>query len=95
MKKHFMLILLIFALIFTTGAYVRVNGYIGDATGVSLTLTGDIEIDAGTGFTAVQVNGSTGGCFMIRDTDDAGWSQGTLLNGVVTWAADDGDGVCD
>jgi len=50
-------------------------------------------IDGGAGFGQITADGATGGCFMMRDTDDAGWSKGTLLDGVITWATD-ADGVC-
>jgi len=60
--------------------------YIGD--------TGNMTIDAGTGFGQYTADGSSGGCLMVRDTDDAGWSKGKLLDGSVTWATDT-DGICD
>ena len=67
----------------TNASTVRISGAPTGATNNnSLWVTGNIKLD-----------GSSGGCFMIRDTDDAGWSKGTLLNGVVTWETD-ADGIC-
>lgn len=39
--------------------------------------------------------GDSGGCLMIRDTDDAGYTQCDALDGTLSCSADDGDGVCD
>jgi len=52
-----------------------------------------LDVDEGTGFGAIRLDGSSGGCIMVRDTDDSGWSKGTLLDGAITWATD-ADGVC-
>ena len=53
-----------------------------------------LDIDQGTGKGQVTIDGSTGGCLMIRDTDDAGWTQCSTLNGVMTCSVDS-DGICD
>ena len=67
----------------TNASTVRISGAPTGATNNnSLWVTGNIKLD-----------GSSGGCFMIRDTDDLGWSKGTLLNGVITWGID-ADGIC-
>ncbi len=44
----------------------------------------------------LQLGGSAGpiGCLMMEDTDSAGWTEVTVLNGVVS-ASTDADGVCD
>lgn len=42
----------------------------------------------------VTVDGSGGGCLMLRDTDDAGWTECSALNGTLTCTTD-ADGVCD
>jgi len=52
-----------------------------------------IHLDKGTGFGGVKVDGSSGACLMLRDTDDAGWTKCNVLNGVMTCATD-ADGVC-
>lgn len=46
-------------------------------------------------FAQYTLDGSAGGCLMIRDNDDAGWTQAEVLNGAWVIAADDGDGLCD
>ncbi len=53
-----------------------------------------LVIDEGTGVGQITLDGSTGGCLMFRDTDDAGWSECDLLDGVMTCSTD-ADGVCD
>lgn len=42
MSRSILMAIIIFALIFTTGAYMRINGNFGDGNGTSLTLTGDM-----------------------------------------------------
>lgn len=53
-----------------------------------------VDIDKGTGVGQITLDGSTGGCFMLRDTDDAGWTECDVLDGVMTCSTD-ADGVCD
>jgi hypothetical protein len=53
----------------------------------------ELHLEGGTN-TGVKIDGSSGGCIMMRDTDDAGWSELTTLNGVPTWTID-ADGICD
>lgn len=40
-----------------------------------------LDLD-GTGITTIEIDGSGGGCLATRDTDDAGWTCSTTLNGV-------------
>lgn len=54
----------------------------------------NVSIDGGTGSYGVIADGSTGGCYMYRDTDDAGWTECFALNGVQSCTVD-ADGVCD
>ena len=42
----------------------------------------------------LTLDGSTGGCIVLRDTDDAGWTEIDALDGVLT-ASIDADGLCD
>jgi hypothetical protein len=44
--------------------------------------------------TGIKIDGSSGGCLMIRDTDDAGWTECFTLNGVLSCTVD-ADGICD
>lgn len=48
----------------------------------------------GTGNIGIKIDGSSGGCLMIRDTDDAGWTECFVLNGVMSCTID-ADGICD
>jgi len=54
-----------------------------------------IAVTIGSGFGKVSASGSTGGCLMIRDTDNGGWTQCDALDGTLSCSADDGDGECD
>ena len=43
--------------------------------------------DGGTGTTTLAIGGvGRPACLKARDTDDGGWSYGTLLNGAITWS---------
>ncbi len=53
-----------------------------------------LHVDKGTGVGQLTLDGSTGGCLMIRDTDDAGWTECDVLDGVMTCSID-ADGICD
>ena len=40
----------------------------------------------GTGTSTITIGGGgSPACIKARDTDDLGWSYGTLLNGAITW----------
>lgn len=43
-----------------------------------------LGLDAGLGHGIIEIDGSTGGCLEIRDTDDAGWTYCTILDGVIS-----------
>lgn len=58
------------------------------------TFSGPITMNIGSGFGQLTASGSTGGCFMIRDTDGVGWTKCKSLAGALTCTTD-GDGVCD
>lgn len=62
---------------------------LSSSTGVT-----DVRWDTGTGVGQFTLDGSTGGCIMLRDTDDAGWTEIDALDGVLT-ATIDADGLCD
>ncbi len=66
------------------------DGFIGINTLLPRSL---LDVNTDGGFAQVTIDGSSGGCIMVRDTDDSGWSKGTLLNGVITWVID-ADGIC-
>lgn len=53
-----------------------------------------LDIDQGICKGQVTIDGLTGGCLMIRDTDDAGWTECRTLDGVMTCSVD-ADGICD
>jgi len=54
----------------------------------------NVRWDTGTGVGQLTLDGSTGGCIVLRDTDDAGWTEIDALDGVLT-ASIDADGLCD
>ena len=51
-------------------------------------------MDVGTGTGQLTLDGSLGGCLMIRDTDDAGWTECDVLDGVMSCSSD-ANGICD
>lgn len=53
-----------------------------------------LEIQKGTGTAQITIDGTTGGCLMIQDTDGAGWTECDVLNGVMSCSTD-ADGICD
>lgn len=59
------------------------------------TFSSSINMTIGSGWGQFTAAGSTGGCLMIRDTDNGGWTQCDALDGTLTCSADDGDGLCD
>jgi len=75
----------------TTKMMVNNTGNIGIGTTAPTSI---LDIDKGTGYGQITVNGSSGGCMMFRDTDDAGWTECSYLNGTQTCTLD-ADGVCD
>jgi len=44
----------------------------------------NLDVDAGTGRGIIEVDGSNGGCLKIRDTDDAGFTYCTVLDGAIS-----------
>lgn len=46
------------------------------------------------GFGVFHAHGTSGGCLMIRDTDNAGWTECKALNGTLSCGID-ADGICD
>ncbi len=65
----------------TNSGDVRASGYFGAGGVVPATL---FDGDEGTGRGIMTLDGSTGGCLKIRDTDDAGWTYCVVLNGTMT-----------
>jgi len=55
---------------------------------------GQVIVQGDTDWGTVKVDGANGGCFMMRDTDDSGWTECKALNGTLTCAID-ADGICD
>ncbi len=53
-----------------------------------------LEIDKGTGTAQITIDGTTGACLMLQDTDGAGWTECDALNGTLSCSTD-ADGVCD
>jgi hypothetical protein len=53
-----------------------------------------LSLDIGTGVGQATLDGSTGGCLMLRDTDDAGWTECDALDGTLSCSTD-ADGICD
>ena len=62
--------------------------------GIGKVPTTTIDLDEGTGWGQITADGSSGGCLMMRDTDDGGWTECSYLNGTQTCTTD-ADGVCD
>lgn len=75
----------------TTYLSVSPSGNVGIGTTSPRSL---LEVDKGTGIGQLTLDGTTGGCIMLQDTDGAGWTECDALNGVLTCETD-GDGVCD
>lgn len=70
--------------------YVDSSGDIGIGTSSPRSI---VDVDKGTGYGQITFDGSSGGCLMLRDTDDAGWTKCTALDGVLTCTTD-ADGIC-
>jgi len=82
------------SLLSTPYTFLYLNHSTGNV-GIGVTPTlGLLHLDKGTGVGQVTLDGSTGGCLMIRDTDDGGWTECDALDGVMTCSID-ADGVCD
>lgn len=54
----------------------------------------NLMVNGGAGFGSIKADGDSGGCIMLQDTDNAGWTECKVLDGVMTCATD-ADGVCD
>lgn len=70
-----------------------VTGAIKSSGNITIT-DGVFSMDKGTGTGQATLDGSAGGCIMIRDTDDAGWTECDALDGTLSCSTD-ADGVCD
>ncbi len=69
-------------ILFRTGNEVKMVVENGGNVGIGTAApTSILDIDKGTGYGQITVNGSSGGCMMFRDTDDAGWTECSYLNG--------------
>lgn len=80
-----------------TKMMVRANGNVGIATsapGTKLHISsGTLTID-GTNTNSMTISGTAGACLMLEDTDEAGWTECDVLNGVMSCSTD-ADGICD
>lgn len=76
------------------GGVKGVKDCVDSTHGGNFVVTGVIQMDKGTGWGQIDLDGSSGGCLMIRDTDDAGWTECSALNGVLSCSTD-ADGQCD
>ena len=70
---------------------VERGGNIGIGTIIPRSL---IEIQKGSGTAQMTIDGTTGACFMLQDTDGAGWTECDVLNGTMSCSTDI-DGICD
>ena len=70
----------------------RFDGFV-DMAG-SATVTGILTVGATSGASQITVNGPSGGCVMLRDTDNAGWTECDALDGTLSCSID-ADGLCD
>lgn len=55
--------------------------------------SGTLTVD-GTNVTTMRLSGTAGACLMLEDTDEAGWTECDVLNGVMSCSTD-ADGICD
>jgi hypothetical protein len=55
---------------------------------------GFMTVDAGASTGQLRIDGDSGACLMLQDTDNAGWTECDALNGVLTCGTD-ADGICD
>jgi len=67
----------------TSGDVFKVDGS-GQVSIGTITASANLDVDQGTGRGIIEIDGSTGGCLKIRDTDDAGFTYCTALNGVLS-----------
>lgn len=68
---------------------------VGGNVGIGVTSpSGILHVDKGTGVGQFTLDGSTGGCIMLRDTDDGGWTECDALDGTLSCSVD-ADGLCD
>lgn len=73
----------------------RVRFHAGGNVGVgTISPQSIVHVNAGTGVGQLTLDGDTGGCLMFQDTDNAGWTECDVLNGVMSCSTD-ADGVCD
>ena len=77
--------------IFNSGDIVLSGGNVGIGSTSPRSL---LEIDKGTGTAQITIDGTTGACLMLQDTDGAGWTECDALNGTLSCSTD-ADGVCD
>lgn len=75
----------------TTGGAIYLNGNTGVSTTTPIS---KFHVDNSSGWGQITSSGSSGGCNMFRDTDDAGWTECFYLNGLQTCTTD-ADGICD
>ncbi|MFH1536937.1 MAG: hypothetical protein ABID45_03055 [Patescibacteria group bacterium] len=57
------------------------GGSVGIGTGLP---TATLDVDGDTGYGVIEVNGDSGGCIQIQDSDNDGLTSITTLNGVLT-----------
>jgi len=68
-----------------------VNGTL--TIGATSSTTNLLYVDAGENAGGLTIDSDLGGCMMLRDTDNAGWTKCTALNGVLSCSID-ADGIC-
>ena len=73
------------------GDIYRGSGNVGIGTAAPV---GNLNVKAASGLSQVTIDGPSGGCLMIRDTNGTGWTECYTLGGTLTCSVD-ADGVCD
>ncbi len=69
----------------TESGIIRVSFGSGGNVGIGTTAPSALlDLDEGTGRGIIEIDGSTGGCLKIRDTDDAAWTYCTVIGGVMS-----------
>lgn len=69
--------------------------YFEDSVGIGVEDPDELlHIDGGNDFGGIKLDGNSGSCLMLRDTDNNGWTKCTALNGELSCEADS-DGICD
>lgn len=62
---------------------MRLDGDLDVGIGTAIP-SAKLDVEGGASRGIVEIDGSSGGCLKIRDTDDSGWTYCTVLNGALS-----------